>query len=355
MSIVNSGTNPSAVYVGGNADVLILAGSGSNVQEEFPFVYNLSLSYDFANPLEEKWFPISGFDGRTSNASTFMPGIVIGGTYRSQVNADHTHHIRLLNRQMNGNVFNVETTIANPLFSLALPSYLVLASNPYGNVALVAEFGNNGVRVFPISGASVQATYRHEVFTTIAVGDKLRISWIKDWVTVYVNDVKIESFYEPYYRANFRNRPGFMYPGIGIYSGPNSVWSTPIGKVTFSGSGSSSGTALENVAQVYMSHIEIPVNTWVEVGRVNTNLAGGSTTVQLVGALWNTNISTSTRNFRVLVNGTVIGTVTDRNGGSLNLTNVSVPSNSTVTVEAYANSATNTNRVIGNGLVRVGL
>ncbi|ADD80923.1 gp032 [Rhodococcus phage ReqiPepy6] len=355
MSIITNGVNPSAVYSGGNADTMILAGAGSGVLEQFPYNTNVTMSYDFANPLEEKWFPISGFDSRTSINSDYRPGMVIGGNYISQVNADHTHHVRLLNRQMNGNILHVEVVIANQLFSLALPSYLVLASNPYANVALIAEFGNNGVRVFPISGATVQTQYRHEVFTPIAVGNRLRISWIKDWVTVYVNDVAIESFYEPYYRANFRNRPGFMYPGIGLYSGPNSVYSTPIGKVTFSGSGSSMATTLEHVAQAYMSHIDIPLNAWTEVARVYTNLTSGTARVQLLGAMWKTNISTSTRNFRMSLNGTVLGTITDRNGGTLDFPNTNVPANSVLTAEAFTNSSTAVNRVVGAGTLRVGL
>lgn len=350
MSFNVGGKVVDAIYVSGDSKTIVMAGNGTTADEEWPIANNLAYTFDFAIPNEEKRFPISGFDGRTSSASQYNPGLVIGGTYRPLTNPDHTHHVRLINQQFSGHKLIMETVIANQLFSLALPSCLVLSSTLSSDQLLVLDFGSNGVRLYPVSGNTIQTQYRTEVLTPIATGDRLRVEWVWDWINIYVNDQLIRAIYEPYFSLAFRSVFGYMYVGVGVYSGPNSVWSTPIGKLTVSGSTTS---GLELTAQAHFTRGTVfAASTWSEVARIQVN-GSGQATVQLVAVAWTSTTSSSTRNWRVKVNGTVVGTITDQNGTNLTVNNVTIPLDAVITVEGFSNSTQAANRTVGSGIVRV--
>lgn len=336
-----------AVYVSGQ-QAIVMAGNGVGAFEEWPVPNQVNMTFNWIYPEEIKWAPLSTYDARTSTSSERNPSVASGGVYKGVINSQATYHNRLVNRQFTGYQMVMEAVVANPLSLITAPSSLILASDATGGQTLSLEYGRDGVRLVSVLGGMILNTY-FTTTVTLAVGSVLRVEWLWDWVRVSVNGVVIKTISSDEFRSTYRAE-GFRYPGFGTFAGPGSVLST--GASAISISGSTTG-GLEVRAEESLKRIAIPVNTLTEVCRTTVNVAG-TATVSLLGVAWSAPTSFSDRSFTVRVNGTKIGAISDQNGSSMTVTNVSIPADAIITVDGYSTSSPVQNRTVASGILRIG-
>lgn len=331
---------------------MVIAGTGTAAIEQWPVGVRNETVVDFSTgtPLVTH-APYTGFDLRTSTPfDQLAVGSVVSGAYRgSLVGSGHCHHSRLINRPFDGGQLDMEVTMGTPAMNLAVPSCLYLACATDFSKFIALEYGANSLRLSPYLSGAIQTAHQYTMSfpTALVPGDRLKVSWFLDRFDFYVNGVHRGSYTNPYYRTNFRgaSAAASLYPGFGVYSS-SGAYSTPIPKIVVSGSTSK---PVHAIASGFLNQVAVgATSSWEQVYSMAMVKGGVQATVSLNNAGWTTSTSLSTRQFRVLVGSTVIGTITDQNGGTLTVPNVTLPSSSsyTINVEATSSSPIADNRVV---------
>lgn len=340
--MMKNGLSDSDVYIGGSSATAVMMGNGGEVREAWPASNYVWENLTFGSENSLSMVPVSGFDGRSSSSSAFLPGLSSGGVFYPQVNAAHTHQYRLFDRTYTGKNLAIETVITVNPKPLVLPSILIVACDEPSNQLVGVEFGNNGVRFISLNGATW--LYQHTIPTTITGGDVLRVVKFGHWIEVYLNGVKLGATSHPSFDLVGR-------PGVGLYSSSGTNQSTPIGNTTFHGS-TNYGRDFQGVE--WVTRGKLAHNLWTSVAKMWIN-PNRNMNILLENALWSVSTSDGSyqRPFAVFLNGTQIGITSGQNGGSFWVNNVFVPANSLIEVGAASNAVNAAHRVVADGRLKV--
>lgn len=326
----------------------VMVGTGSSAVEVWPGVYDINMDFTFANQDQLKWAPVTGFDARTNSSSSLAPGFVFNDMFVAGDNADPTYYTRLVDQEIDILPLKFVVTLGDVLNDITRPSWVVLAANLTLTHMLIAEFANNGFRIFSIANGVMSPSNGYSYNQTYAPGDQLEISLLSDRVNVGKIGGSSTGFVSPTMINAVRSGPGRMYFGFGVYS-TSGRWSSRIQRIQITGK-----TTMKRVlvASEALAKITVPANTWTEVAR-STIPTGGTAPVNLIGASWPQATSTQDRFFRVKVDGFHMGTTADE-GGSLSFPGLTLFDNSIVTVEAFAETTNSGYRKVSGGVLQIG-
>lgn len=345
MGVVSPGGVPiSDVRVAGGAKArMMIAGTGSDVVELWPYKDYQVVDLLFGIPQDLGAIPIGVFDGRTHVDSQKFTVNSSGGNLTALVNNVDTYHTRLVNRKFNGHHMVMQFSVGNPVESIAKPSAIILGSSLDGSRTVGVAIGNNGVRLYHL----INTTYLFDkvVATTITPFDVIKVIRIDDNVRVFVNGTKVldetSQFFDSYLRTNGFD---FWYPGFSVYSGASNATSTSLKPITIRGTTDQPELLLSTEQ---LRCVQIAQSTYVEVARGYV-AKGGLCKFTLDNVRFKNNTTFSNREFWIKLNGADIGSIIAQNGGSVTVNNITVPDNSIITVTAYSN-ANPVDRVVQQG------
>lgn len=347
MGVVSPNNVPiSDIRVAGGAKArMMIAGTGSDVVEVWPYPNYQVVDLLFGIPQDLGAVPIGVFDGRTHVDSQKYTVNSSGGNLTTLVNNVDTYHTRLVNRKFNGHHMTMEFSVGNPVESLARPSAIILASSLDGQRTVGVAVGNNGVRLYHLNGTS----FLFDKIAALAIAPfaVIKVVRIDDNVQVFVNGTQVlnetSQFFDSWNRANLTD---FWYPGFSVYAGAGSVTSTSLKPIAIRGTTDQPELLLST--EQLRCNVELPRNTWVEVARGYV-AKGGLCKFTLDSVRFKNDTAFSTREFYMKLNNVDKASVTNQNGGSVTVNNITVPDNSIITVTAYSGASNAQDRFVQRG------
>lgn len=345
MGVVGSGNTPiSDVRVAAGAKArMMIAGTGSDIVEVWPYPNYQMVDLLFGIPQDLGATPIGVFDGRTHVDSQKFTVNSSGGNLTALVNNLDTYHTRLVNRKFNGHHMTMEFAVGNPVESLARPSAIILASSLDGQRTVGVAVGNNGIRLYHLTGTTF--LFDKIVARAITPFDVIKVVRIDDNVRVFVNGTEVlnetSQFFDSWNRANLTD---FWYPGFSVYSGASNATSTSLKPIGIRGTTDQPELLLSTEQ---LRCVQIVQSTYVEVARGYV-AKGGLCKFTLDNVRFKNNTTFSNREFWIKLNGVDKGSIIAQNGGSVTVNNITVPDNSIITVTAYSN-ANPVDRVVQQG------
>lgn len=327
----------------------VMVGTGSSAVEAWPGVEDVSYLFNFSDNDELKRAPINGFDLRTSTSASRAPNWCFNGMLVASDTAAIMYNTRLVDRQIDGNDLEFNVVFGDVLNTVSLPSYVVLGSNISLTQMLILEFGSDSCRLVKLTGATV--AYSQTYTTTFSSGDTINVKWIGSilkvnrirngtWSLVTSRDI------EPH-ASEFRGVNGKQFVGFGISSN-SGAWGSRLQQVSISGQ---STYKRMTIAATRTGHMLIPNNVWTDVGSCVVH-TGAKVDITFGGGAWVVASSSATRLFRLVVNGVVRSTTSDE-GGSLSLSNYTIPDNSIIKIEALSATGTTDHRWVKDGVLQV--
>ena len=223
------------------------------------------------------------------------------------------------------------------------PASIVLASNIDQTDMLVIGFGSNGYHRLQTTNGVISDT--NQANRTLRSGDVITVTRTGNSISLKHNGANWDSF-TPASASSFFGVPGRCYTGFGTYS-TGGTWASRLDYFTISGTTS---YVEENVATEAVRRIQVPRNNWTEVAAI---LAAKDMEVRCeMDAKWAQASSSSNRQFRIKVDGVVIGT-TANEGTYLITAPRKILANQFVTLEALSASGTASYRDVTNGTLRM--
>lgn len=304
-----------------------------------PFSYN----FQFNTSDELKWSPLSNFDGRTDSTVIRNSGFLFNGMFVAGDNPRPAYNNRLVNRQIDGDTCTWEFRFGDVMNVRDRPASIVLASNIDQTDMLVIGFGSNGYHRLQTTNGVISDT--NQANRTLRSGDVITVTRTGNSISVKHNGADWATF-TPENASSFFGVPGRCYTGFGTYS-TGGTWASRLDYFTISGTTS---YVEENVATEAVRRIQVPRNNWTEVAAI---LAAKDMEVRCeMDAKWAQASSSSNRQFRIKVDGVVIGT-TANEGTYLITAPRKILANQFVTLEALSASGTASYRDVTNGTLRM--
>ena len=345
MSIFSGGVDAPKIRVSGSDAKRVMVGTGAEALEAWPGVEDVSYLFNFSDNDELKRAPVNGFDLRTSVSASRAPGWCFNDMFVAGDTTAIMYNTRLVDRQLDGNALEFNVVFGDALNTVSLPSYVVLGSNLNFTRMLIFEFGSDGCRLVKLTDSTVvysqSATMPFSSGDTINIkltGSILKANRIRNgtWSLITSQDLMSHA-------SEFRGINGKQFVGFGIAS-TSSSWGSRLQQVAISGQ---STYKRMTIASTRTGHMPIPQNTWADVGSCVIH-TGATIDIHFTNGQWVIATSSANRQFRVVVNGTVRGTTADE-GGYVGVTNLTVPDNTIIRIEAFSASSNSDHRWVKDG------
>ena len=345
MSIFSGGVDAPKIRVSGSDAKRVMVGTGTEALEAWPGIEDVNYLFDFPNNDELKWAPINGFDLRTSTSASRAPNWCFNGMLVAGDTTALMYNTRLVDRQIDGDNLEVNVVFGDILNTMSVPSYVVLGSNITLTQMLIVEFGSDGCRLVKLTGGTV--AYNQSYAMSFSSGDSINIKLLGQILKVArvrsgTSSPVTSRDIEPHY-SEFRGVNGKQFVGFGISSN-SSAWGSRLSKVTISGQ---STYKRMTIAATRTGHMLIPQNSWTDVGSCVIH-TGATIDIQFGQGAWVIANSSANRQFRIVVNGTVRGTTTDE-GSALSVSNLTVPDDTIIRIEALSASSNSDHRWVKDG------
>lgn len=323
----------------------VMVGTGSSAIEVWPGVEDVSYLFNFPDNDELKWAPINGFDLRTSASASRAPNWCYNGMLVAGDTTAIMYNTRLIDRQIDGNDLEFNVVLGDILNTLSMPSYVVLGSNISLTQMLILEFGSDGCRLVKLTNETV--AFNQSYTMSFSSGDTINVRWTG--TILKVNRIRngtwslVTSRVLDPHASEFRGVNGKQFIGFGIAS-TSSSWGSRIEQIGISGQ---STYKRMTIAATQTGHMLIPRNAWTDVGSCVIH-TGATINIEFTQGAWVIASSSANRQFRVVVNGTVRGTTTDE-GSYLSVSNLTVPNNTLIKIEALSDSSNSDHRWVKDG------
>lgn len=299
-----------------------------------------SFSYDFEfQDLPNIWWaPISGFDSRTHASAPQTPAYVYNDMLVAPDSSHPAYLNHLLNRQVSGDVEWI-VTLGDALHTRDYPSSITIASTRDSYWKIAVDIGSNGVEAYTLQGSNKTSLGSRN--RTLSAGDEVRIVRTGNQLTFYHNGALWAHIYD----IPIAYVDGYLYTGFGVMSTAGQ-WSSRIDRIRIIGESEYDEQLL---GRANYRRLRVARNVWTEISAVHVNTPG-TYRIQAMG-VWGTS-SSSTRQFRVKVNGQIVHT------GSSGSTYLTVPSAEVgyfqwVTVEALSAASNTAQRDVTGGTLEL--
>lgn len=349
MSIFTSGVEIPKIRVSGVDAQRVMLGTGSEAVEVWPGYQDVDYYFYFPDNDELKFAPINGFDARSSVSASRAPAF----TYNSMFVAGDTtammYNTRLIDRQIDGEVLEFTVVLGDVLNDYSIPAYVVLGSNLDMSRMLIVEFGRNGSRLIKLTGNTTSSN--QETSWTCAAGDTIRITWNGVIVTVdrirSGSSTRVAGYSVGTTSKEFRGVNGMQFVGFGLAS-TSGAWGSRLQSVRITGR---TKYKRMTIAASRIGHMLIPNNVWTDVGSCVVH-TGDTVDIMFGNGAWVIANSSATRQFRLVVDGVVRATTSDEEG-YLSLSDLTIPNNSLIKIEARSVTSNSDHRWVKEGLLQV--
>lgn len=326
------------VFKAGQESRVVLATSSSGkVREVHPVSTYSTHSTEFDDPVDLARFPISIHEG----PSNLLSGTIENGAYRPKLTSDWAKQTRIFDQAFDGNEITIEF-VAIDMRQKNYPSGIVIGAGYYASEPILFDFGTDGFRLYVLDyeGSSI---YDQVVNMSIPNGSKFTIKRVLDSITIYINDVFVQTFRNPALDPDDYK----IYVGFTTYTTAADVSSSFANmKITGSTNQLPTPTGLLDVPRV-----SVPRSAWTEIAYFYI-AQPGYVEIALSGYAWKTSTSLSQRRGKIFVNGTEIFHLTNQNGGSMTA-NVTLTPNSRISLQAFTDAPNSNDRDLAGGIIDV--